>query len=91
MFDKLIKYLETLGSIRSTERGVSIMKPNAIDEAKLSVLCDACNLSYIYNAQTEEFSPSERRMVTKPARLFVGKVKGGMDTTQTANHLSNLK
>ena len=91
MFDKLIKYLETLGSIRSTERGVSIMKPNAFDEAKLSALCDGANLSYIYNPSSTEFSPSEQRMVSKPARLFVGKISGGMDATQTANHLANLK
>lgn len=94
MFDKLIEYLMTLGNIRETDKGISIMKPNTslFDEAKLSQLCDACNLEYIYNQRKEEFNPVLRTMVeTEPERLFVGKVSGGLDAKQASKHFANLK
>ena len=92
MLEKLSKYLESLGTIRETKCGINIMKPNELfDEAKLSALCDGANMSYIYSPPVNEFNPATQSVVTKPAKLFVGKISGGMDSTQTTNHLSNLK
>ena len=92
MFDKLITYLMTLGNIRETDKGVSIMRPNEFDEAILAKLVSDAKLEYIYNPRKEEFNPTTRTMVeTEVERLFVGKISGGLDAKQTSNHLANLK